>query len=109
MDVETAVQLAYASANAGIYFCNKNKEQPVRPRRTRRWWVRPIYMLEARESQGTHNNLLREMRLTDPSKYTKWMRMTPTMSGTLPQSSSHRRTSAYETSLNFEHNVNRKC
>ena len=68
MDVETAVQLACVIAVAGMYFFNKNKEQPVRPRRTRRWWVCPIYMPEARE-----------MRLTDPSKYTKWMRMTPTM------------------------------
>ena len=80
MDSETAVKLACIIAVAGMYFCrNKNTEETVRPRSTRRWWVRPIYMPEARESQGTHNNLIREMRLNDPGKYTKWMRMTPAM------------------------------
>ena len=82
MDRESTLQFICLAALAGMYLClNKRRptEQGIVRRRNRRWWVRPIYVPAVRASQGVHDNLLREMRLSDPGKYTKWTRMTPAM------------------------------
>lgn len=42
-------------------------------RRRERWWVRPIYDGAQRQLQAAPNSLIREMRLTDPKMFTKWM------------------------------------
>ncbi|XP_011263122.2 uncharacterized protein LOC105255501 isoform X2 [Camponotus floridanus] len=41
-------------------------------------WVRPIFTERRRLLQGASDNLLVEMRLTDPEKYFNYLRMSPT-------------------------------
>ena len=42
-------------------------------RRKRRMWVRPL--LQKRSQQGSHNNLIQEMRLSDRESHFSFMRM----------------------------------
>ena len=42
-------------------------------RRIRRWWVRPINY--SRTTQGTYDNLFREMRTTDHEEFFEYTRM----------------------------------
>ena len=41
----------------------------------RRMWVRPIYSIEQRFSQGDSDNLVNMLRMTDPSLYFNYLRM----------------------------------
>ena len=72
------IQLACLIGLAGMFLTIKEQEQEKKKeRKQRRWWIRPIYMPEARRDQGAHANLINEMRLSDPKKFSNWMRMTP--------------------------------
>ncbi|KMQ85549.1 nuclease harbi1-like protein [Lasius niger] len=42
-------------------------------------WIRPIFTERRRLLQGASDNLLVEMRLTDPEKYFNYLRMSPTI------------------------------
>lgn len=78
MDNSSLFNLAALITVAGVIINDENKTkrkaQGQRPR-ARRWWVRPIYTVEARRNQGYHDNLILEMRLSDPEKFTQWFRM----------------------------------
>lgn len=58
----------------GLYVAWK-KRKVEKPKR--KWWVRPLYEVSQRRQQGAHNNVICELRLFDPKKYTNWMRMNP--------------------------------
>lgn len=44
-----------------------------------KFWVRSIFSVQKRYEHGHSNNLLMEMRISDPEKYFNFLRMTPAM------------------------------
>ncbi|XP_065567478.1 uncharacterized protein LOC136031705 [Artemia franciscana] len=72
------------SAVAGYMYLNSGQSpQPTNivpvtsnTRRKRRWWTRPIYSEDQRRNQGQHDNLMKELILSnDTVKYWKFLRM----------------------------------
>ncbi|XP_029157964.1 protein ALP1-like [Nylanderia fulva] len=51
----------------------------LQDKKDRAMWVRPIFMQRRRLLQGASDNLVVEMRLTDPEKYFNYFRMSPTI------------------------------
>jgi len=46
-------------------------------RNTRKFWVRPIFTIERRVTQGASNNLVQEMIFEDREKFFYYFRITP--------------------------------
>ena len=63
-DVQTALVL-------GLILRQKRRKSAAR--RKRSVWVRPL--LQMRTRQGTYNNLIQEMRLSDPESHFSFLRM----------------------------------
>lgn len=56
-----------------LYYISKKKEN----KRERRYWVRPIFIVQKRLLQGASENLIKEMQKQDVEKYIDYFRLPP--------------------------------